>query len=110
MSRMRVLAVGEFPLITGFALAGIPVIETESREEAVARLAEVLQHEDLGIVVAEPAVVQALPEFIRRKLARQSTPILLSLNTPDWSAEPEGRSSEILDLLQRAIGYRVRLQ
>jgi vacuolar-type H+-ATPase subunit F/Vma7 len=110
MSKMRVVAVGEFPLISGFALAGIPVVEAESRDEAAARLADLVNHDDVGVVFADHAVVDALPEPIRRRLSRQSTPVLLSLPDPDWSAAVETQSNEILDLLQRAIGYRVRLQ
>lgn len=110
MSKMRVVAVGEFPLITGFALAGIPVVEAESRDEAAARLADLVNRDDVGVVFADHAVVAALPEPVRQKLSRQSTPVLLSLPDPDWSAAVQTQSNEILDLLQRAIGYRVRLQ
>lgn len=110
MSKMRVVAVGEFPLISGFALAGIPVVEAESRDEAAARLADLVKRDDVGVVFANHAVVDALPESIRRRLARQSTPVLLALPDPDWSAAVDVHSNEILDLLQRAIGYRVRLQ
>ena len=110
MSKMRVIAVGEYPLVSGFALAGIPVVEAESRDEAAARLADLVDRDDVGVVFADHTVVDALPEPIRRRLSRQSTPVLLSLPDPDWSAAVESHSNEILDLLQRAIGYRVRLQ
>ena len=110
MSKMRVIAVGEYPLVSGFALAGLPVVEAESRDEAAARLADLVDRDDVGVVFADHTVVDALPEPIRRRLSRQSTPVLLSLPDPDWSAAVESQSNEILDLLQRAIGYRVRLQ
>ena len=110
MSKMRVVAVGEFPLITGFALAGIPVLEAESRDEAAARLSDLVKRDDVGVVFAEHSVIDALPEAVRRRLSRESTPVLLSLPDPDWGAAVDTQSNEILDLLQRAIGYRVRLQ
>jgi len=110
MSKMRVVAVGEYPLITGFALAGIPVLEAESRDEATARLTDLVSRDDVGVVFAEHSVIDALPEAVRRKLSKQSTPVLLSLPDPDWRPGVEAQSNEILDLLQRAIGYRVRLQ
>jgi vacuolar-type H+-ATPase subunit F/Vma7 len=110
MSKLRVVAVGEFPLITGFALAGIPVMEAESRDEAVARVADLVARDDVGVVFADHNVVDALPEPIRRRLSRQSTPVVLSLPDPEWTAAAQSESNEILDLLQRAIGYRVRLQ
>jgi len=110
MTRLRVVAVGEFPQIAGLALAGVPVIEAESRDEAVARLNDVVHQEDVGVVLAEQAVIRSLPDATRRKLALQSVPIVLSLPRPEWEESAEPISNEILDLLQRAIGYRVRLQ
>jgi vacuolar-type H+-ATPase subunit F/Vma7 len=110
MSRLRVVAVGEFPQITGLALAGVPVIEAESPEDAVARLDEIVRHDDVGVVIAAQNVVRALPESTRHRLEAQSTPIVLALPSADWAESVEPISNEILDLLQRAIGYRVRLQ
>jgi vacuolar-type H+-ATPase subunit F/Vma7 len=110
MSKLRVIAVGEYPLIVGFALAGSSVIAAETREEAAARLASIVGADDVGLVVAEQAVVDALPDATRDSIAHRSLPIVLGIPAPDWSAEPRERENEILDLLQRAIGYRVRLQ
>lgn len=110
MSRLRVVAVGQFPQITGLALAGVPVIEAESHDEAVARLDEVVKHDDVGVVIAAQNVVRSLPESTRHRLEGQSVPIVLALPNADWSESAEPMSNEILDLLQRAIGYRVRLQ
>src|SRR5581483_5496934 len=107
--RARVVAVGEAPLVVGFALAGVPTLEAETRDEAVSRLTEALDDPTIGIVIADHALIDALPEPVRHRAARRSTPILLSLPSPDWSETPDRGASAILDLLQRAIGYRVRL-
>ncbi|HVX38191.1 MAG TPA: V-type ATP synthase subunit F [Gemmatimonadaceae bacterium] len=108
--KARVVAVGEAPLAIGFALAGVSSIEAESREDALNKLAETLDDPTVGIVLVDHALVDALPEPVRMRAARRSTPILLSLPSPDWSETPDHGASAILDLLQRAIGYRVRLQ
>lgn len=97
-------------MITGFALAGVSVMEADTRAEAVSRLAEALRRDDVGVVVAEQATIDALPEAMRQQIAKRSIPVLLSLPAADWTAEPGGAADAILDLLQRAIGYRVRLQ
>jgi vacuolar-type H+-ATPase subunit F/Vma7 len=110
MSRLRVVAVGDFPQITGLALAGVPVIEAESRAEAVARLDEIVKQPDVGVVVAPQVVVRALSDSTKRRLESQSVPIVLSMPSADWGESAEPLSNEILDLLQRAIGYRVRLR
>jgi hypothetical protein len=44
-------------------------------------------------------------------MERRSIPVLLSLPGLDWTAAAPGAAADtLLDLLQRAIGYRVRLQ
>lgn len=110
MSRLRVVAVGQYPLISGFALAGVPTIEAETHAEAVARLNELVTADDVGVVIADRAVINALPEATRRRLSRRSVPIVLALPAPDWGEVAAAGETQILDLLQRAIGYRVRLQ
>ena len=110
MSKLRVVAVGDYPIIAGFALAGVSVVEADTREEAAARLAEVLRQDDVGVVIAGEATIAALPEPVRQGMAKRSIPVLLSLPAVDWSATPGRGADAILDLLQRAIGYRVRLQ
>ena len=111
MSKLRVVAVGQFPMITGFALAGVSVIEADTRAEAVTRLADVLRRDDVGVVVAEQATIDALPVAVRQQVERRSIPVLLSLPSIDWTAAaPRAAADTLLDLLQRAIGYRVRLQ
>jgi vacuolar-type H+-ATPase subunit F/Vma7 len=110
VSKLRVVAVGDFPMITGFALAGVSVVEADTRDEAASRLAEVLRRDDVGVVVARQETIDSLPDAVRQQIARRSIPVLLSLPAVDWTAAPGTAADAILDLLQRAIGYRVRLQ
>jgi vacuolar-type H+-ATPase subunit F/Vma7 len=110
MSKLRVVAVGNFPMIAGFALAGVSVIEADTRAEAASRLADVLRREDVGVVIAQQATIDALPDSARVQIERRAIPVLLSLPAPAWTAAPGAASDMVLDLLQRAIGYRVRLQ
>lgn len=110
MSRLAIVGIGPSDLTTGLALAGLPRIETATLDDGVARLSDLLFRDDVGIVIADRRLVDALPEDVRRRAARRSTPILLSVPRPEWTAAGAEPASDILDLLQRAIGYRVRLQ
>lgn len=110
MSRLRVVAVGEYPLITGFALASVETVDASTNAEAVSRLTDVLLRDDVGVVLADRSVVDALPDATHRRLMKRSIPIVLALPVPDWSASGHEAADQILELLQRAIGYRVRLQ
>ena len=97
-------------MITGFALAGVSVVEAETREAAVTQLAEVLRRADVGVVIAAQETIDHLPDATRQQIARRSIPVLLSVPAADWTSTPRPAGDAILDLLQRAIGYRVRLQ
>lgn len=110
MSKLRVVAVGDFPMIAGFALAGVSVMEADTRAEAASRLADVLGRSDVGVVIAQQSTIDALAESVRVQLERRAIPVLLSLPAAGWTAVPRAGADAILDLLQRAIGYRVRLQ
>jgi vacuolar-type H+-ATPase subunit F/Vma7 len=110
MSKLRVVAVGQYPLISGFALAGVTTMETASDAEGIVRLTELIGRDDVGVVLADRAVIAGLSEPTQRRLSRQSLPIVLPLPRPDWDATSTEGEGQILDLLQRAIGYRVRLQ
>jgi len=110
MSKFAIVGVGPSELTAGLALAGVPRIEAATVPDGVARLETLLARPDLGIVIADRRLVDALPDATRRRAARRSTPILLSVPRPEWTEAGAEPASDILDLLQRAIGYRVRLQ
>lgn len=110
MSPRAVQAIGDAALATGFALAGVPTIEAATGSEGVARLASLLDRTDVGIVLADERLIAALPDEVRARVARRATPVLVPVPTPRWDRAPEAAGSYILDLLQRAVGYRVRLQ
>jgi vacuolar-type H+-ATPase subunit F/Vma7 len=77
----------------GVALAGIDPLVADSG----------------GIVLIEQALYDALPPGVRRQLRRDGTPIVMPFPSPGLptGVAPE---QELLDILRRAIGYRVRLR
>ena len=97
-------------MTTGFALAGVSVVEADTPEAAVSRLVEALHRADVGVVIAAQETIDRLPDAARQQVAKRSIPVLLSLPAADWTTTPRPAGDAILDLLQRAIGYRVRLQ
>ncbi len=105
-----VQAIGPGDMAAGFSLAGVPVIEVSSTEEGVARLAEALARDDIGVLLADESIVKALPEDLRRRTVRKPIPVVVPVPRPKWENREEDIASYILDLLQRAIGYRMRLK
>lgn len=110
MSHRTVHAIGPTEMVAGFALAGVPTTEAASTDEGAMRLAELLARDDVGIVLADDRLVQQLPIAVRRRAALRAVPVLVPVPRPTWIAEEREPSRYILELLQRAIGYRVRLQ
>jgi vacuolar-type H+-ATPase subunit F/Vma7 len=94
----------------GFALAGLaPAVagDAAAGEAAVERL---LGREDLGVLLVEEAIYDALPVELRRRLGRRPLPMVVPFPGPAWRARPEGPESYVVEILRQAIGYRVRLR
>jgi vacuolar-type H+-ATPase subunit F/Vma7 len=97
-------------MAAGFRLAGLPVEETASAAEGAARIEAFAMSPSAGVLLVEEELLDALPADVRESLARRQTPIIVPVPRPAWAGRRERAESYILDLLQRAIGYRVRLQ
>lgn len=104
---LRVLA--ERGTAAGFALAGIPTVETATPTEGVERLAALLDEPTVGVVLLEERMHRAVPDELRRRLARQALPIVVPFPAPAWEEGPVV-DQYIVELLRQVIGYRVRLR
>ena len=95
----------------GLALAGVAPIEAATGADAAAVLARLSTTPARGgVVLIEQALYDALPAAARRQIRRDGTPVLMPFPGP-VAAEGEARpEDELLDILRRAIGYRVRLK
>ncbi len=94
----------------GIGLAGVTPLVAASGEAAAAHL-QAIAHEPAhgGIVLIEQALYDALPRTASRALRRNGTPIVMPFPGP--GLPPGGAPEhELLEILRRAIGYRVRLR
>lgn len=98
------------PQAAGFRLAGLPVDEARSAAEAARLLDRYAAMPDTGVVLVQQDWFDALPELQRRALERVPVPVIVPVPVASWSEVHGAAESYILDVLQRAIGYRVRLQ
>lgn len=106
-AQVRVIARPE--VAAGFALAGIPVVEAEDPAAALARLVDAANDPGVGVLLVEEATHRAIPDPLRRELARRPLPIIVPFPPPTWEAEPVP-DRYIVELLRQVIGYRVRLR
>jgi vacuolar-type H+-ATPase subunit F/Vma7 len=95
----------------GVALAGLAPIEVSSGSEAAEALTALgATPSKGGVVFLEDSLYAVLPNAVRRQIRRDGAPILMPFPGPPrigFLASPE---AELLDILRRAVGYRVRLR
>lgn len=91
----------------GFALAGVQVLEAEDAKDTARELARLEDSE--GVVIVDQRLYEELSDELRRSLGKSATPVVIPVPGPNWGAESSAHEY-IVDILRRAIGYRVRLQ
>ncbi len=92
----------------GFALAGLSVDAVDPTGDVAGLLATLLARTDLGVLLLEDRLYRALPEEARRRADRSAAPVVVPFPSPAWEAVPPAEQY-VVELLRRAIGYRVRL-
>ena len=96
----------------GSRLAGLQSLEAASRADGARQLRRARStNRTLGVVLVEDRLYDALPDEVRRELARRPLPMVVPFPGPSWERHaPRGRDAFIAELLRQAIGYRVRLR
>jgi V/A-type H+-transporting ATPase subunit F len=93
----------------GFELAGVRTLVASSGTEAAAWLARLREEAEVGVVFLEQELLAALPERARRDLERATLPIVVPFPSPRREEAPPSAEDRVLEILRRAVGYRVRL-
>lgn len=106
-ARVRVLA--SPAVATGFRLAGVPATDVLDASDASAQLQRAAAS-DVGVLLVEQSLFDGVPAAVRAELERSALPLLVPIPSPNWTTTSARAEDYILDMLQRAIGYRVRLQ
>lgn len=106
----RVLVLASTATAAGYRLAGLTAEEVSNTSEAGDRLASAAADTGVGIILIEQPVLDAVPPAIRRAVDRRPLPIIVPIPSPNWTHAASDAESYIVELLRRAIGYRVRLQ
>jgi vacuolar-type H+-ATPase subunit F/Vma7 len=109
MKGRRLVVIAGPGLSAGFALAGVPVFEAADGLDAAQQIDHLVDGLHAGVVIIDEALYRDLPEEVRRNLERSAFPVVIPVPGPDWAAESTAHEY-IVEILRRAIGYRVRLQ
>lgn len=93
---------------TGFLLAGLDVRRARDGDAAAAAIAEL--RADVGDAVV--LVQDTLYDELDARHLRRDEGALLVVPFPDpaWEEEPSAAEEYLVEMLRRAVGYRVRLR
>lgn len=103
------MAISSPGLSAGFALAGVPVLEATDSTDAALRIERLLRDANTSVLIIDEPLFRGLSEELRRSLHRSAFPVVIPVPGPDWTKESTAHEY-IVEILRRAIGYRVRLQ
>jgi vacuolar-type H+-ATPase subunit F/Vma7 len=94
---------------TGFALVGIGAEPVPEAADPTPALVARLERSDVGVLLLEESIYESLAPELRHRLDRSARPLVVTFPGPAWRG---ARTAEerVVELLRRAIGYRVRLQ
>jgi vacuolar-type H+-ATPase subunit F/Vma7 len=95
-------------IATGFELAGLRADTAGDGVAARALLVSLADDPGVGIVLLEERLHRALPADFAQRLERQPRPLVTPFPSPSFKAGIAADEA-LLEILRRAIGYRVRL-
>jgi len=94
---------------SGFRLAGLPVSVVEDVAAAAAVVRSHLE-QGRGVLLVSGDLYRELPEVLHRRAERRGTPVLLPFPSTSELSARSRQEEEVLEILRRAVGYRVRLR
>ena len=103
---MRVVCRPE--IAAGFELAGLRADTAADGVAARARIAALADDPAVGIVLVEERLLRALPADFTQRLERAPRPLVAPFPSPSFTGTGAAEEA-VLEILRRAIGYRVRL-
>jgi len=96
-------------LSAGFALAGVLVFDASDGADAARQTGHLVDEMNAGVIIMDEPLYEDLPEEIKRDLRKSAHPVVIPVPGPDWMTETTAHEY-IVEILRRAIGYRVKLQ
>lgn len=93
----------------GFRLAGLEVRAASDASAAEAALRDLVDDADVAVVFVQRRHFDALPGDLRREVESITAPVVVPFPDPSWR-EPEAAEERVVELLRRAVGYRVQLR
>lgn len=94
----------------GFALAGITPSEVPDASAGAEPLGALAADTDVGVILVQQRVFDAVAPDARRRLARRPLPLVVPFPDPALTPAADDAEAYIIELLRQVVGYRVRLR
>jgi vacuolar-type H+-ATPase subunit F/Vma7 len=104
---MRVRVLCRSVVAPGFELAGMMVTRVDDGAAVAAAVTRWAANADVGALLVDDVLYRALPRDLLSRLDRQGLPLVAPVPAPRWDERSEAEAY-ILEILRRAVGYRVR--
>ncbi len=92
---------------SGFALAGLRTVGASDAATTAQQLKVLASDRTVGVILVESRLHAGLPRDLVTRLERKGLPVIATFPSPRW--DDQGAAEEVvLEILRRAIGYRVR--
>lgn len=93
----------------GFRLAGTETQTVEDGPAAEAKLLELLDRQDIGIIAINEDWMEASSEKTRNRIDRLYKPIVVSIPTPTAGEAEDERGSRLARLIRKAVGFEIKV-
>ena len=93
----------------GFQLAGIQVREVAHINDAHTVLAEELESESTGIILLDEAFNHDMTQKLQKKVDESAVPLVVTIPVISRWEQIHDRDEIIGSIIQRAVGYRIKL-
>jgi vacuolar-type H+-ATPase subunit F/Vma7 len=100
--------VGEKYLAVGFRLAGVRTIPTDSDDETIERLTELIKDQKIGMIIITERMAMKLQTFRERLYKTEKSPPIFII-VPDFQGSLNERARELHQLVNRAVGMELKL-
>jgi vacuolar-type H+-ATPase subunit F/Vma7 len=109
MKGQQLVVISSPGLSAGFALAGVPVFEATDGANAARQIDHLVDAMNAAVILIDEPLYEDLSDEVRRALRRSAFPVVIPVPGPDWTTKTTAHEY-IVEILRRAIGYRVKLQ
>ncbi len=100
----KIIVVADGPTCTGFRLAGVQDIFPREGKEAEAKIEELMDSQDAGVIITSEKIMDGLDWRLKKKMDRAARPVVIAV--PDKNGPMEQKDS-LASQVKKALGFEI---